>query len=96
MSRFVKCKSQFIAKYNYKDFVLLSPQRVAISGAIIYIYIEDSNPDSLDPESGIQPPSHGASTIVKELLDLQIYWFTLTQGSYSNKIPVYSSIFQDR
>ena len=30
-----KCKSQFIAKYNYKDFVLLSPQRVAINGAII-------------------------------------------------------------
>ena len=28
-------KSQFIAKYNYKDFVLLSPQRVAINGAII-------------------------------------------------------------
>ena len=30
-----KSKSQFIAKYNYKDFALLSPQRVAINGAII-------------------------------------------------------------
>ena len=31
----VKSKLQFIAKYNYNDFVLLSPQRVAIDGAII-------------------------------------------------------------
>ena len=30
-----KSKSQFIAKYNYKDFALLSLQRVAINGAII-------------------------------------------------------------
>ena len=33
-SAYVKCKSQFIATYNYKDF-FLSPQRVAINGAII-------------------------------------------------------------
>ena len=30
-----KSKSQFTAKYNYKDFVLLSPQRIAINGAIV-------------------------------------------------------------
>ena len=41
---FVKCKSQFIAKYNYKDFVLLSPQRVAINGAIIRLKSTKSGP----------------------------------------------------
>ena len=52
-------KSQFIAKYNNKDFVLLSPQWVAINGAIICRVIRDRV--SLARESGILPLSHCAS-----------------------------------
>ena len=55
-----KCKSRFIVKYNCKDFVLLSPQSVAINGTIV---LGIRSRVSLDEESVILPPSHCTSTL---------------------------------